>query len=78
MRWAVAIGGVAALATATGALLALRHRRIVEEGSCEAPVCLPDGPAPGDALGEAVEVGGASSAAGRPDAAAPAPAAGAR
>ena len=58
VRWAIAIGGVAALATATGALLALRHRRVVEEGSCEAPVCLPDGPAAGDALGEAVEVGG--------------------
>ena len=60
VRWAIAIGGVAALATATGAALALRHRRVVEEGSCEAPVCLPDGPAAGDALGEAVEVGGRS------------------
>ena len=57
VRWAIAIGGLAVLATATGALLALRHGRVVEEGSCEAPVCLPDGPAPGDALGEAVEVG---------------------
>ena len=57
VRWAIGIGGVAALATAAGGLLALRHRRIVEEGSCETPVCLPDGPAPGDALGEAVEVG---------------------
>ena len=27
VRWAIAIGGVAALATATGAVLALRHRR---------------------------------------------------
>ena len=45
---------------------------VVEEGSCEAPVCLPDGPAPGDALGEAVEVGGGAAVAGRrPDAAAP-------
>ncbi len=57
VRWAIGIGGLAVLATATGALLALRHRRLVEDGSCEAPVCLPDGPAPGDALGEAVEVG---------------------
>lgn len=56
VRWTVAVGGVAALATATGAFLALRHRKVLE-GSCEAPVCLPDGPAPGDALGEAVEVG---------------------
>ena len=65
VRWAIGIGGVAALATAAGALLALRHRGIVEEGSCEAPVCLPDGPAPGDALGEAVEVGARAAAAGR-------------
>ena len=36
---------------------ALRHRRVVEDGTCEAPVCLPDGPAGGDALGEAIEVG---------------------
>jgi MFS family permease len=56
VRWAVAVGGIAALATATGAVLALRHRKVLE-GCCEAPVCLPDGPAPGDALGEAVEVG---------------------
>ena len=42
---------------------------MVEEGACEAPVCLPDGPAAGDALGEAVEVGGGGPAAGRrPDA----------
>jgi MFS family permease len=56
VRWAIAIGGIAALATATGAVLALRHRKVLE-GCCEAPVCLPDGPAPGDALGEAVGVG---------------------
>jgi len=67
VRWAVAIGGFAALATATGAVLALRHRE-VEEGSCEAPVCLPDGPAPGDALGEAVEVGARGAGARRADA----------
>ena len=75
VRWAIAVGGIAALATATGAALALRHRGVVEEGSCEAPVCLPDGPAAGDALGEAVEVGGGGPAAGRrPDAPAAAPA----
>ncbi len=57
VRWAVAVGGVAALATAAGATLALRRSRLLG-GCCEAPVCLPDGPAAGDALGEAVEVGG--------------------
>ncbi len=67
VRWAVAVGGVAALATAAGAALALRHRRIAE-GCCEAPVCLPDGPAPGDALGEAVEVGARASGDRRADA----------
>ena len=74
VRWAIAIGGIAAIATATGAVIALRHRRVVEEGSCEAPACLPDGPAPGDAPGEAVNVGGGSSAGRLPDAAAPTPA----
>jgi predicted MFS family arabinose efflux permease len=59
VRWAIAVGGVATLATATTAVLALRHRRVLE-GCCEAPVCLPDGPAAGDALGEAVEVGAAA------------------
>ena len=72
VRWAIGIGGVAALATAVGAVLALRHRRVVEDGTCEAPVCLPDGPAAGDALGEAVEVGVGPGAARRPPAAAPA------
>ena len=65
VRWAIGIGGLAVLATATGALLALRHRGLVEDGSCEAPVCLPDGPAPGDALGEAVEVGARAAGASR-------------
>ncbi len=64
VRWAIAVGGAATLAVATTAALALRHRRLLD-GCCEAPVCLPDGPAPGDALGEAVEVGGGT-AAGRP------------
>jgi predicted MFS family arabinose efflux permease len=55
VRAAVAVGGVAALATAAGAYWALRRRRL-RAGACEAPVCLPDGPAPGDALGEGVAV----------------------
>ena len=55
VRAAVALGGVAALATAAGAYWALRRRQL-RAGTCEAPVCLPDGPAPGDALGEAVAV----------------------
>jgi predicted MFS family arabinose efflux permease len=55
VRAAVAVGGVAALATAAGAYWALRRREL-RAGTCEAPVCLPDGPAPGDALGEGVAV----------------------
>lgn len=55
VRWAVAIGGIAAVATAIVAWRSLR-RGWVEAGTCEAPVCLPDGPAPGDALAEAVSV----------------------
>jgi len=55
VRWAVAVGGVAALATAVGAYWALRRRQL-KAGTCEAPVCLPDGPAPGDALTESVAV----------------------
>jgi MFS family permease len=56
VRWAVAIGGVAAMTTAFAAFVALRRRR-VREGATESPACLPDGPAAGDALCEAVEVG---------------------
>jgi len=55
VRWAVAVGGVAALATAVGAYWALRRRQL-RAGVCEAPVCLPDGPAPGDAFTESVAV----------------------
>ena len=55
VRWAVAVGGVAALATAAGAGWALRRQRL-QAGTCEAPVCLPDGPAPGDAFTESVAV----------------------
>jgi len=55
VRTAVAVGGVSALATAAGAYWALRRRQL-RAGTCEAPVCLPDGPAPGDALGEGVAV----------------------
>jgi hypothetical protein len=50
VRAAVAVGGVAALATAAGALWALR-RRDVQAGVCEAPVCLPDDPEPDTVLG---------------------------
>jgi MFS family permease len=57
VRWAVGVGGIATLVTAACALAALRSRNVIEDGCCEAPVCLPDGPAPGDVLGEAVEVG---------------------
>jgi MFS family permease len=57
VRWAVAFGGVAAVATALGAFVALR-RRTIREGAAEAPACLPDGPSAGDALCEAVESGG--------------------
>ena len=52
VRATVAIGGIAALATAASAGWSLR-RRALRAGTCEAPVCLPDGPAPGDALAEA-------------------------
>ena len=55
VRAAVALGGVAALATAAGAYWALRRRQF-KAGTCEAPVCLPDGPAPGDAFTESVAV----------------------
>ena len=66
VRAAIAVGGVAALATAAGAYWALRRRQL-RAGACEAPVCLPDGPAPGDALGEgvAVHTDGAPAAAAR-------------
>ena len=64
VRVALAVGGVSALATAAGAYWALRRRQL-RAGTCEAPVCLPDGPAPGDALGEAVPVH-ADGAAGTP------------
>jgi MFS family permease len=55
VRAAIAVGGAAALTTAVGAGLALRRGEL-RAGTCEAPVCLPDGPSPGDALGEAVPV----------------------
>ncbi len=45
VRAAVAIGAVAAVATAAGAYWSLRRSR-VESGSCETPVCLPDDPEP--------------------------------
>ena len=61
VRWALALGGVATLATAAGGLLALRRSSVVEEGTCEAGACcLPDGPAPGDVRAEAVVDGEAA------------------
>lgn len=45
VRVAVAVGGCAAVATASGALWALR-RREVASGVCEAPACLLDDPEP--------------------------------
>ena len=61
VRWALALGGVATLATAAGGLLALRRSSVVEEGTCEAGACcLPDGPAPGDARADAVVDGEAA------------------
>jgi MFS family permease len=65
VRWAIAVGGVAALLTAAVALASLRRRQL-RAGTCEAPVCLPDGPAPGDALGEAVPVRATGSSAAAP------------
>lgn len=62
VRWAIGIGGAAALITAGGAVIALRHRRLAEDGCCEAPACLPDGPAPGDVLGEAIGLGSRAAA----------------
>ena len=55
VRWVVALGGAAAVMTAFGAAAVLRRARI-RAGSVEVPVCLPDGPATGDALAEGVLV----------------------
>jgi MFS family permease len=64
VRWAIAIGGVAVVITAALGLLALRHSRVVEKGTCEGGTCvLPDGPPP-DAIGEAVEAASATPDAG--------------
>ncbi len=41
VRWAIAFGGLATLAAGAGGAWALRRRRL-EEGSCEAPWCLPE------------------------------------
>jgi MFS family permease len=71
VRWAIAVGGVAALLTAAGAAVALRRRQL-REGSCEAPACLPDGPSPGAAV---TEQAGPSPAPAGVAAAVPAPAA---
>jgi MFS family permease len=70
VRVAIAIGGVSALATAAGAYWALRRREL-RAGTCEAPVCLPDGPAAGDAFCEAVPVTAAGAPAAATGAASP-------
>ena len=44
VRWAVAIGGVATLATAVGAVLRPCGAARLQGGSCEGPACLPDEP----------------------------------
>ncbi len=72
VRWAVAIGGFATLATGVAAYVSLRHRRL-QGGACEGPTCLPGEPAPGEALAEAMDLADADvdvprSAAGPPDA----------
>jgi len=58
VRAAVAVGGVAALATAAGAYLALRRQQM-QAGVCEAPACLPDDPEPATVL-ETAEAAAAS------------------
>ena len=62
VRAAVAVGGVAALATAAGAFWALRRREL-QTGACEAPACLPDDPEPDSVLGGGVSAAAAASAA---------------
>lgn len=49
VRTALAVGGVASLATAVGAYWALRRSQ-VQSGACEAPACLPDDPEPDGVL----------------------------
>ncbi len=63
VRAAVAVGGVAALATAAGALWALRRREI-QAGACEAPACLPDDPEPDSVLGGGASASAAAATAG--------------
>ena len=55
VRWAVAIGGLATLATAAFGYAALRRSRL-EGGACEGPACLPDEPFGGEALAESVDL----------------------
>lgn len=65
VRAAVAVGGVAALATAAGAYLTLRRQQ-VQTGVVEAPACLPDDPEPDTVLETAeAAVASAGSAGGR-------------
>lgn len=61
VRAAIAIGGVAALATAASSFAALLRCRD-RAGCVEAPVCLPNDPAPGDTLAESVAAADADTA----------------
>jgi predicted MFS family arabinose efflux permease len=60
VRWAIAIGGVATLATAAYGYAALR-RSALQAGTCEGPACLPDEPFGGEALAESVDLAAAES-----------------
>jgi hypothetical protein len=61
VRWAVAIGGAATLATGVAAFASLRRRRL-REGSCEGPACLPEEPVPGEVLAESLDLADAEEA----------------
>lgn len=55
VRWALAIGGIATIATAVYGYAALR-RSGLESGTCEGPACLPDEPFGGEVLAESVDL----------------------
>ena len=55
VRWALAIGGIATIATAVYGYAALR-RSGLEAGTCEGPACLPDEPFGGEVLAESVDL----------------------
>lgn len=55
VRWALAIGGIATIATAVYGYATLR-RSGLEAGTCEGPACLPDEPFGGEVLAESVDL----------------------